>query len=295
MSCDNDKYVKESIFANYYPENFFSNILTRKLSKFDNIIKTKESKHLNSKKPQLDLYVCGFPCQSFSNAGNKMAMNDPRGNIMKKCIKTIFYTTPKVFILENVKNFKTIDNGKAFKYLYNKLNTGLYNIYVEILNTRNYGLPQNRERIFIIGIRKDVQMYDFYTPPHKKMKKLSQLFKKNNLPQIKPTYSLKKNIIKVQNYKKKNNLKNTEFIILPFNYYYPIPNVSPSLLTNSSQFYTRFKRYLTPQECLLLQGFKTSFNQVVSNSQMYKQIGNSMSVNVLKELYKVIFSIVNFN
>ena len=275
FTCDKDSYALASIKANYHPKKIYKDITKRK----------------HGLLPDIDMYVCGFPCQPFSLIGNKMGTEDNRSNIMYQCIKVVKKKLPKVFILENVKNFKFIESGKPFDYLIKQLKnikteTGdlAYNIYYDILNTKDYGIPQNRERIFIIGIRKDIQIQEYTTPIKLQMKPLDDFILDKNI------YTKTKNPTVLKNLNKINNEKNN--IVLSTNYYYPIKNISPTLTTQCSRYYnTTYNRYLTTNECLLLQGFPSNFNQVVSNYQMYKQAGNSMSVNVLKALLKKIYSI----
>ena len=263
FSCEKDKYALESIRANYNPKIIYEDITTRD----------------HKKLPDIDLYVCGFPCQPFSLVGNKLGSKDQRSNIMLECIKVIKYKQPKYFILENVKNFKNVENGKLFNFLIDELSKKKnYNIYSKVLNTKNYGIPQNRERIYIIGIRKDVG--DFSFPKHKKLKNLDNFIIDKTIYEKKQyTPILQKNLKKI-NYCK-------DCIVLSCNYYFPLYHISPTLTTQCSNYFlTTYKRFLTPKECLLLQGFSKNFKQVVSNHQMYKQAGNSMSVNVLKAIIK---------
>lgn len=96
FSCEIDKYARESILANYKPEILFTDMTKRK---------TKDT-------PDIDLYVCGFPCQSFSMAGLREGVDDPRGTIFWQCLKVIKHKLPRVFILENVKGLLTINEGK---------------------------------------------------------------------------------------------------------------------------------------------------------------------------------------
>jgi DNA (cytosine-5)-methyltransferase 1 len=133
--------------ANYPPEIMYEDITERD----------------HSQLPDVDIYVCGFPCQSFSSMGKKKGTKDTRSNIMLHCIEVIREKQPPVFILENVKNFKFIEKGAPFNYLISSLESiGIYNIHADVYNTRDYGIPQNRERIYIIGIKHDVQISDFY-------------------------------------------------------------------------------------------------------------------------------------
>jgi DNA (cytosine-5)-methyltransferase 1 len=280
-SCEINKFARESIMANHNSEKLYEDITTRD----------------HSELPDVDVYVCGFPCQSFSLMGKKLGTQDPRGNIMIHCINVIKKKQPSIFILENVKNFRFIEKGKPFNYLLDELykivdETGesIYNIYWDIYNTKDYGIPQNRERIYIIGIKNDIQIKDFIKPYCTQMRQQLDDFiidKTIYEPNI-TNKSLLNNLKKI-NYQK-------GYILLSINYYYPLINLCPTLTTQCSKTYlSTYNRPLLPQECLLLQGFTTDFNQVVSNSQMYKQIGNSMSVNVLKAIFKEILSCTVFN
>ena len=281
FSCEKDKYALQSIKANYHPKKIYHDITKRK----------------HALLPDIDIYVCGFPCQPFSLMGNKMGTEDSRSNIMFQCIKVIQKKLPKVFILENVKNFKFIQNGQPFNYLINQLThiknknkEFAYNVYHDVLNTKDYGIPQNRERIFIIGIRKDVQKENtHYTTPEKlEMIPLDDLITDKTIHTTHISKSLQTNLDKI------NHEKNC--IITPFTYYFPIKNMSPTLTTQCSKFYlTSYNRRISPKDALLLQGFPINFIQVVSNTQMFKQIGNSMPVNVLKVLFQKIFQITHLD
>ena len=201
-SCDNDKYVKKSIYSNYHPELFFEDITTRN----------------HSQLPDIDIYVCGFPCQSFSLMGKKLGTSDIRSNIMYHCIDVIKIKKPFIFILENVKNFKFIENGEPFNYLINQLNNikdenneSIYNIYPNIYNTKDYGIPQNRERIYIIGIQKSIQIDNFTIPKKLPMKPLDDFILDKT---IHNSLNTKSKII----LKKYNMFLNINTIITPFSF-----------------------------------------------------------------------------
>lgn len=269
-SCEIDKFARQSILANSPPEIMYEDI-------------TKRNHYLL---PDIDIYVCGFPCQPFSLMGRKLGTSDTRSNIMMHCINVIKIKQPQIFILENVKNFRFIESGRPFNYLINELsnitnenqtNEFTYNIYWDIYNTKDYGIPQNRERIYIIGIRQDIQIDDFIKPNPIPMRSLDEFIIDKTIYNMNISKSLQKNI---------NIGSNNTYIFTPFSYYFPLVNVCPTLTTRCHCFYHKiYKRNLTPKECLLLQGFTLNFNQIISNTQMYKQIGNSMSVNVLKHIF----------
>lgn len=271
-SCEIDKYARKSIKANYNPKILFEDI--------------------NKKRslPNIDLYVCGFPCQTFSMAGDRKGFRDPRGTIFWECLKVIRSKKPKIFILENVKGLLNHDSGNSFKTILNCLKrVKIYNIYYKVLNTRDYGIPQNRERIFLVGIRTDKQKTEFQFPKKKKMKDIMSFVdtsdrKKDNLP---PYY-------------KNSKLKHCKgvFVELGFINYIKTDSYttySPTIMAKNYMWCRSMKRRANVKEHLKLQGFPTSFKQVVSDAQIKRQVGNSMSVNVLSELIKSILKTLKCN
>jgi len=269
FSCEKDKFARQSILANYEPEILFEDMTTRKMSEV----------------PDIDLYICGFPCQPFSLAGLRGGVKDPRGTIFWHCLKVIKKKLPSVFILENVKGLISINGGQTFKEILKALeNLKVYDVYWKVLNTRDYGIPQNRERVFIIGILRE-HKFQFEWPKERKMKNLRDYVDWNNND---------KN--KVADYLKKSNLlkkipENSIFIDVGFtkNKFLKSDVIAPCLNTGSNLWCVPLNRRATTEELLCLQGFPKSFKQVVSISQMKRQIGNSMSVNVLKEILKSIY------
>lgn len=267
FACEKDKYAVKSILANYKPGILYDDITTRDHSLLSDI----------------DLYICGFPCQPFSNMGMKKGMSDPRSNIMEHCINVIRIKRPKYFILENVKGFKTIEKGKVFKYLLEQLE-GIdgYDVKWDILNTRDYGIPQNRERIFFIGVLEDSGSV-YKTPIKKEMPSLDSFIIDKTVYNRKVPNSL---AIKIQKYSDTDN----NYILLSSGFSRGIKHVCPTIRTGCHNVYYHkvYNRYLNVQELLTLQGFPSNFNQVVSDTQICKQIGNSMSVNVLEGILEEI-------
>jgi DNA (cytosine-5)-methyltransferase 1 len=262
-SCEIDKYARQSIEANYKPEIMYEDITKRD----------------HKKLPDIDLYVCGFPCQPFSLIGKKKGTLDSRSNIMKHCIKVIKAKSPKIFILENVKNFKYIEDGNPYNYLISKLeNIKKYNIYVDTLNTRDYGIPQNRDRLYVIGILKVHQVKEYVKPHKLPLKPLDNFIENKNVHKAALPQTIACKLV---------NIDQKSSYICPFNKYTPCmkamcPTLTASASSSKYMYHTKYKRYLTYKECLMLQGFNKDFKKVVSDLQMFKQIGNSMSVNVLK-------------
>lgn len=267
-SCEIDKHAQKSIKANYNP-----NLL------FDDITKKRTL-------PDIDLYVCGFPCQAFSMAGKRKGFNDKRGIIFFNCLDVIRKKQPNVFILENVKGLLSHDNGNTWDTIKKHLSKlKLYNIYHKVLNTKDYGIPQNRERIFIIGIKKTIQKKEFLFPKPTKLKNI------HNYIDLKDTQ------IKIPPNCCKNSLQKSKSVFVDLSFVNIVSstsymNYSPTLTSAGNLWCVPQKRHANIKEYLKLQGFPVSFKQVVSDTQMKKQIGNSMSVNVLVYLFKSIFDIM---
>jgi DNA (cytosine-5)-methyltransferase 1 len=276
FSSEIDKYCIESIKANYNPEIIFGD----KDGLFPEGDITKRD--INDV-PDIDLYVCGFPCQPFSMAGQRKGLKDKRGNVFFSCLEVIEIKQPKYFVLENVKNLISHDKGNTWNIMCKYLSDlGKYGYIIEykILNTCDYGIPQNRERLFIIGSKKK-----FEWPKYKKMNKLEKYIDNNDstcryLPEriIKSDYmsTIPKNSI-----------------VVDFSFYgrtnYPNSDKICSCILKRSELWNVSKsRYMNNKELLMLQGFDKKFKQVVSNSQLKNQIGNSMSVNVLISIFNEI-------
>jgi len=161
FACEIDKYARQSFEKLHKPQTFYNDITTRNHKEVE----------------QLDLYVAGFPCQSFSMAGKRKGFEETRGTLFFNVAEFIKENQPKTFILENVKGLLNHDKGKTFQTIVDILSNGGgtqngqisldifedglgYNIYWKVLNTKNYGIPQNRERIFIVGF-KDFRDFNF--------------------------------------------------------------------------------------------------------------------------------------
>lgn len=276
FSSEIDKYCIQTIKANYNPEIIFGD----KDGSFpEGDITKRNIKDI----PDIDLYICGFPCQPFSTAGERKGFDDKRGNVFFSCLELIKIKQPKYFILENVKGIIGHDKGNTWKIITeNLLDLKKYGYIVKwkILNTKDYGIPQNRERVFIVGCKDK----DFEFPEKKEMDDLKNYVDWNNKQETIPSKGCEKILNNINSKPifinlgfQKNKFKNDMY--------------SPTITTSPCQFWcVPLKRYATVKELFWLQGFIDIFKQVVSKSQMIKQIGNSMSVNVLKYLFeKILF------
>jgi len=109
--------------------------------------------------PNHDILCAGFPCQAFSKAGRQLGISDDRGKLINTVIEILYIKKPKYFILENVRNLEKHDNGKTWEFIYSELTRLGYNVDKKILSPHNFGIPQHRERIFIIGSKKSLKKF----------------------------------------------------------------------------------------------------------------------------------------
>jgi DNA (cytosine-5)-methyltransferase 1 len=276
FSSDIDEKCRLVIKNNYKCKKIFTDIIKRD----------------HSKLPKLDLYIAGFPCQAFSGLKkNAKGFLDPRGIIFFECVKTIHYTSPKIFVFENVKGLTTHDGGKTFQIILKNLKKlEKYHIYYKILNTKDFNIPQNRPRIYIVGIKKSMpksHLYNFPSPIPL-TKKVSDFMEKSIKIKTELTQNMK-NVIKNRVEKKNGNMKDNYIVNVGASvngFGSAMKEICPCLMANAHKYYsTKYKRFLTAQEYLRLQGFPDTFKPLSDEKITKKQAGNSMSVNVLKCLF----------
>ena len=274
FSSDIDKYAIQSINANYDPDIIFGDITKRDTNDV----------------PDIDIYVCGFPCQAFSIAGKRKGFEDTRGNVFWSCLEVIKEKEPKLFILENVKGLLNHDKGRTFKRIIEELESlEDYTVHYQVLNTKNYGIPQSRSRVFIIGFRVDIQIEPFSFPQPLEMNDLADYIDESDCS----SRHLPPRVAKVDYMSKlPENSKFVDFSLYGNSTFPNSDTVCSCICRKSEMWCVPKSRFATCGELLTLQGFPEDFNQVVSNTQMKRQIGNSMSVNVLKEIFKECFKAV---
>jgi len=274
FSADIDKYCLQSIKANYSPQIIFGDsegpypegdITKRKISDV----------------PDIDVYVCGFPCQPFSTAGNRKGFDDQRGNVFFSCLKVIKQKKPKLFILENVRGLLNHDKGNTWKIILEKLQELCkygYKVEWKILNTKHYGIPQNRDRLYIVG---KLAADDIVWPEKVPLNLLEDYIDQDD-NERKTTTDRHETILK--------NHADKLFIDLAYGVsatrtFANAKVVCPCITVKNSIWCVPKHRHINVKELMRLQGFDyESWKQVVSNFQLKKQIGNSMSVNILKAI-----------
>ena len=246
--------------------------------------------------PDFDFLLGGFPCQAFSIAGHRQGFDDEkdRGNLFFYIAEILKVKQPMGFLLENVKNLKTHDNGRTFQIIQNILSDLGYHVKFEVLNTMNHGnVPQNRERIYIVGFKSLEQCMTFSFPDQILLTKTIKDILEDQVDSKyyyngKPLYDrIKDDVIdenKVYQWRRQYVRENKK-------------NVCPTLTANMGMGGHNVPiikdsigiRKLTPLECLRLQGFPDSYLlPQITDGALYKQVGNSVSVPVIERIAKQI-------
>lgn len=308
--CEIDKYASKSY-------SLIHNVDESKNLK--DVTKVDTSKLPND----IDLITYGFPCQDISNAGKRKGFKDEEGNTTRsglffEALRIIQDTKPKVAIAENVKALTGKKFKSEFKTVLDSLNAAGYNCYWKVLNAKDYGVPQNRERVFIVSIRKDIDNFEFrYPTPIELDKKLKDVLERD----VDEKYYLSEKMIKcmcvnnafgririfLNSVNKTTGIAGTittcegsrpqsTFIKMinneiTDNTFFPISEATAT--GNPIKL-----RRLTEKECFRLMGFDDKDCDVlkennISMTQLYKQAGNSIVVNVLEALFKSIYKAID--
>jgi DNA (cytosine-5)-methyltransferase 1 len=335
FASDIDDFVKKSYFANYEiaESNWFNDVRDINGAKF---------------KGKIDLLVGGSPCQSFSMVGKRRGFDDTRGTLFYEFARVIKECQPNVFIFENVKGLVNHDGGNTFETIKATFDELDYKYFYQVLNAKNYGIPQHRERIFVIGFKdKNVEfsfpesidleykMQDFledFTESKYYLKEKGVKFVTSSKNRNKRYTQINGDIALCQKANQQFNWHG-DFVFEPAEnefdqFIFDVNNVEEKyylsdkvreyvLNSGTKSFKTSIKtdlevarpllqsmhkmhragvdnyvthtgkiRKLTPKECLRLMGFRDDFKQVVSDTQMYRQAGNSIVVDVLIALLK---------
>ena len=329
FACDMDKYARDTFIHNYgEPKYYPTNVYEREIPS-----------------QSLDIYMTSPPCQAFSLAGKRLGKDDKRGILFFNSHEFIQVNKPRFFIFENVKGLLSDDNGRTFQEWVNMLGgksvNGVpvlfpyedsvpYHLYWQVLNAKHHGVPQNRERVFLIGIRDDADNRFQFPREEHLPKRLKDVLEYT----VDDKYFLSsKSIIRcLKSSDNKNMLKNDmpeqsrciisgynkipfdgQYIKIQYNdkrlnqtieknelpkgkvkaidtYNRKVQDESPTLTEphhNTTRLWDGYQvRKLTPRECFRLMDFPDTFTWKVSDSQAYKQAGNSIVVNVLYKILK---------
>lgn len=234
--------------------------------------------------PEHNILVAGFPCQAFSQAGKKLGFKDIRGTLFFDVARIINKKKPEAFLLENVKNLKSHDKGRTFKIIINTLEEIGYEVYTMLYKAKDFGAPQSRERIYLVGFNKEkVPNYSEFkcpVPTHKDKTRVGDILE----TKVSDKYTISNKLWEGHKRRKlEHKAKGNGFGFGLFN--------EDSLYTNtlSARYYKdgseilieqkgKNPRKITPREAARLQGFPENYVIPVSDTQAYKQFGNSVCV-----------------
>lgn len=257
--------------------------------------------------PEFDICLAGFPCQAFSLAGKRMGFDDDykgmcRGTLFQDVVRICEYHKPKVIFCENVKGLTIHDRGRTFKVIKNAFEQIGYDVYDKVLNSKDFGVPQNRERIYIVAFRKDIDSSDFEFPVgHNSDTTIRDIMEDQ---EVSVKYYLSTTYIDtLRRHKERHAAKGNGFG-------YEIRDLDgkagaivcggmgrernliiDNRLTNFTPI-THIKgevnregiRKMTPREWARLQGFPDDFKLELADTHLYKQFGNSVTVNVIEAI-----------
>ncbi|MDD2697247.1 MAG: DNA cytosine methyltransferase [Arcobacteraceae bacterium] len=272
FSSEIDKYAQQTYYANFgeMPHGDITQIDEKDI-------------------PSHDIILAGFPCQAFSIAGKRLGFEDIRGTLFFEVARIIKHHKPKVVFLENVKGFVNHDKGNTFKVVKETLEELGYRVFTKVLNAKDFGVPQNRERIYIVGFLDNEVEFEFPKSLDKEVKVGDILDGK-----IPDKYTISDKLWaghqrrKIEHKAKGNGFgyslfdENSNYTSTISARYYK--DGSEILIAQSG----KNPRKLTPREAGKLQGFNENFKIVCSDVQAYKQFGNSVSVPVIRAISKEI-------
>ena len=256
----------------------------------------RDLKELDTKEVEkINILTGGFPCQAFSIAGYRKGFNDDRGNIFFEILRFIDGLEPKIVFLENVKNLQSHDKGRTFEIIKSELQDRGYYLDYKVLNSSEYGnVPQNRERIYIVGFKDKKAYENFDFPKQKKLNvKITDLLEKQAdeyfyyhkskyYPQLKEEMTNKDTVYQWRRKYVRENKSNL------------CPTLTANMGTGGHNvpliIDSKDIRKMTPRECARFQGYDENFifSENMANSHLYKQIGNSVTVSVIEAIAKEI-------
>ncbi len=291
-----DKFASET-----YEQNFY-------VKPFGDITKIDEKGI-----PRHDILCGGFPCQAFSISGKQKGFDDTRGTLFFDIARIVDYHKPKVLFLENVKNLAKHDEGKTLKTIIKTLEDLEYSVFTKVLNSSNFGLPQNRERIYIVAYNKSIKTdtFKFPIPPNNPVclehilenePQNAKIIERNDI-EIYKNYSVSNSLFseiellnKPIQIGKINKGGQGERIYHTLGHAITLSAYGGGVGSKTGLYLVNGKiRKLSPRECARVQGFPDNFILNASDIQTYKQFGNSVSVNVLQHILIEISKVLKLN
>ena len=266
--------------------------------------------------PSFDICLAGFPCQAFSMAGRHQGFNDDykgmcRGTLFLDVARICEYHKPKVIFCENVKGLTIHDKGRTFQVIKTTFENLGYNVYTQVLNSKNFGVPQNRERIYIVCFRKDINSESFAFPEGSK-KEVCIRDIMEDAPIASKYYLSETYLNTLKAHKARHEAKGNGFgyvvrdldgisgtivcggmgregnLIKDERPHSMVPSTHIKGEINKESI-----RKMTPREWARLQGFPDSFKLSLADVHLYKQFGNSVSVCVIEAIAKNIKKVLD--
>lgn len=249
--------------------------------------------------PDFEVLIAGFPCQAFSSVGLEKGFEDPRGNLFFETARVMAAKNPKVVFFENVANLVKHDEGRTFLTIFNTLAELGYCVKYKVMNASDYGIPQQRNRIYIVAF-KDENLCDQFTFPEERQLKIDAfaLFDKERQPD---SYYM-------DNHRMWNDMvafmtdRHRIYRFTDWGLSKGRDGICPTLLAAMGSPYERIPffyddysiRKITQREAARLQGFPESFEFPIQKTpkQVYKQIGNSVCVPIVKEIADQIMKVM---
>lgn len=252
--------------------------------------------------PNHDILCGGFPCQAFSISGKQKGFDDTRGTLFFDIARIVNFHQPKVLFLENVKNLAKHDKGKTLNTIIKTLEKLEYSVFTKVLNSSNFGLPQNRERVYIVAFHNtlDSRTFQFPIPPNNPIclehileiePKNAKVIERNDI-EIYKNYCVSNSLFseiellnKPIQIGKVNKGGQGERIYHTLGHAITLSAYGGGVGSKTGLYLVDGKiRKLSPRECARVQGFPDNFILNSSDIQSYKQFGNSVSVNVLQHI-----------
>ena len=255
--------------------------------------------------PDYDVLCAGFPCQPFSIAGKRMGFKDTRGTLFFEVARIIKETKPKIAFLENVSGIVSHDSGNTIEVITNTLDELGYEVNTNIMNAKDYGIPQNRNRWYCVAIRRDLYNNKFEFPKKCKLKyTLEDIIEARNIKEYESSETAIKNIKKfLVDFENKESFNKDKYIIAneirPSKCNLRNDGISPCLTAkmgtggNNIPVVVNYKRKLTEKECLKIMGFPQDYKIRKNYMQSYKQIGNSVVVPIIQSIGNQFLSYLN--
>ena len=248
--------------------------------------------------PVHNVLCAGFPCQAFSISGKRLGFEDTRGTLFFDIARIAKHLQPEVLFLENVKNLTLHDKGKTIQMIKETLNEINYDPFLKVLRSSDYGVPQARERVYIIAFRKDLNIKEFNFPkPIKKVKTVKDILEKEEMAKNvyinRPDIKITKQEENVSNPRKPlqigqiNNGGQGERIYSINAAGITLSAYGGGAASKTGAYLVNSKiRKLTPRECARMQGFPEDFERHQTQNIAYKQFGDSVSVPVIKSIFQ---------